>query len=182
MEPVYQLPSQLKYLCLTFQGVAVLVAILALWLFFYQGAIDTSINQYWERISPQAQANVTIHDFKRLLLSAIATVAYFAPILILTGAFLTLGAFRTHDPLSLKSAKSVRFLGITIILYALSKIATFSLVVIALTYDNPPGTKEFAIAVDTHTLVTLMIGVIIVVIGHMLTEATRVAEENKQFI
>jgi len=137
---------------------------------------------YWDRLSESSQAVVSVHEFKKSLLTLIATVSFFAPVLILIGVFRVMQTLRTSDPFKAATGRSVRFLGATIVAYAISRLVNYTLVILALTYDNPPGKKEFSIAVDTTNLTVLMIGIIILLVGHILTEATKLAEENRQFV
>lgn len=182
MTSTYTLSPTLKRLCVFGQVLAVLLALFSVWVFFAQGVVEQSLDAYWQRLSQTAKDVVVYSDLKKNLLIMIATLSYFAPAFILCGAYLVFGAFRRGDPFRKETVRSVRFLGMTIIVYALSKIITYSLVVLVLTYDNPPGTKELSLVVNGHTLVTLMIGIIILAVGHILIQASKIAEENRQFI
>ena len=176
------LSKPLRYLCIFGQCVAVLLILISIWLFFDQNVIDRSLDAYWARLSDSSREVMVYSDLKKTLLVAIATIAFFAPHLVLVGAFRVFDAFRKGSPFRQETVRSVRFLGTTILAYALSKIVSYTIIVLILTYDNPPGTKELSISFDGHTLVSLMIGLIIIVVGHILVEATKIAEENRQFI
>lgn len=178
----YELPKTLRYTCLGFQALTVLIVIASLVFFFTHNAIDKTLDIYWERVSAEAREVVTYTESKKWILQTLATISYFAPVLILIGAFRVLGTLRTGTPFRVHAAKTIRFLGMTIIAYALSRIFMFSASVYAMTYDNPPGQKELSIAVDTNTLSILLIGTIIFIIGHVHIYAVKIADENRQFV
>lgn len=182
MNESYKLPKVMRYLCIGFQFLVLFLTLFAIWGYFEYNIIDHSLDAYLGRLSEDARAAVTYSDLKKTLLISLATVAYFAPVLILFGAFRVFQVFRTHDPFNPKAAKSVRFLGLTIVVYALSRALNFSLSVLLLTYDNPPGTKELTIAMNNQDMITLMIGAILIFIGHILIQAALIAEENRQFV
>lgn len=178
----YQLPSALRYVCIGFQILTVLLVICAAIVFFTHNALDKTLDIYWNRVSENARAVITYSPGKKLLLQALATLSYFSPVLILVGAFRVLGALRTGTPFRRHAAQMIRFLGITIILYALSRLFMHTASVYAMTFDNPSGQKELSFAVDTNTLSVLLIGVIIFLIGHIHTYAVKIADENRQFV
>ena len=182
MDESYKLPRTMRYTCVGFQCLVLFLALIAVWGYFEYNIIDQSLDAYMGRLSDDAREGVTYSGTKKSLLVTLATIAYFAPVLILIGAFRVFQVFRTTDPLGPEASKSVRFLGITIVIYALSRIMNYSLSVFLLTYDNPPGTKELSIAVNNQDLMILMIGAILMIIGHILTQAALIAEENRQFI
>ncbi|MEM8616360.1 MAG: DUF2975 domain-containing protein [Pseudomonadota bacterium] len=178
----FTLPRSMRYICLAFQGLVVLIAILSVWLYFQSDTMDQILDVYLSRLSDEAREVLTYSDVKKSLLITLATVAFFAPVLILYGAFGVFQVYRRTDPFHPKAAKSVRFLGLTIVIYAFSRIINHSLTVLLLTYDNPPGTKELSIAINTQDLIVLMIGTLLVIIGHILARAAKIAQENRQFV
>ncbi len=178
----YELPKTLRYTCFGFQALTVLIVITSLVFFFAYNAIDQTLDIYWNRVTENARASITYSETKKWLLKLLATISYFAPVLILFGAFRVLGTLRTGTPFRMQAAKTIRFLGITIIVYALSRIFMFTASVYAMTYDNPPGQKELSVAVDTNTLSILLIGAIIFIIGHVHIYAVKIAHENRQFV
>jgi len=178
----YQLPSSLRYVCIGFQILTILLVIGAVIIFFTHNVLDKTLDLYWNRVSENARAVITYSAGKKRLLQTLATLSYFSPILILVGAFRVLGALRTGTPFRRHAAQMIRFLGGTIILYALSRLFMHTISVYAMTFDNPAGHVELSIAVDTNTLSILLIGVIIFLIGQIHTHAVRIAEENRQFV
>ena len=54
--------------------------------------------------------------------------------------------------------------------------------VLGLTYDNGPGNRALTLGINSNTVILLMIGAVILVIGQILTQATDIAHENEQFI
>ncbi|MEM1086719.1 MAG: DUF2975 domain-containing protein [Pseudomonadota bacterium] len=182
MNPTYRVSSILKGLCLGFQILSVGIALFSLWAFFGLNMTDQMMDVYWARLSEDARAAVTYSPTKKVILQSLAAVSFFAPVLILIGAFRVFAALKGGDPFRPQSVRSVRFLGASIVAYAISRIVIYPVSVIAMTYDNPKGLKELSIAIDTNTLVVLMIGVILVIVGHVFTHAATLADENRQFV
>ena len=182
MDQSPQLSPRLRLLCAALKWLTIACVLFSAWAFFAFDVIDQMLDAYWARLNTEQQAVVTVHNTKRYMLMMLATVGYFAPVLIPIAAFRVFHHFHKSDVLSTEAAKRVRFLGVTIIIYALTQIVSFTLSVVLLTYDNPTGEKVLSIAVNTSQLITLMIGIIIVVIGHIFTYANAIAEENRQFI
>jgi len=66
-------------------------------------------------------------------------------------------------------------------LAALSPIAHM-LQVLALTWHNPPGQKVLQISLDGSLLGFLLSGALMVLIGRVMREASRIAAENAEFV
>lgn len=182
MSTEYSLPRSMRYICLGFQILTVLLALFSVWAFFAYNIIDQTMDVYWNRVSEDARSVITYSPTKKLLLQALATAGFFAPVLILIGTFRVFGTLRTSDPFRKQVAHAMRFLGASITAYALSRIAVYPASVLVMTYDNPANQKELSIALDTSTLIVLMIGIAIVMIGHIFIHAVKMAEENRQFV
>ncbi|HCE21395.1 MAG TPA: DUF2975 domain-containing protein, partial [Hyphomonas sp.] len=80
------------------------------------------------------------------------------------------------------AVRAVRFLGLTIFLFAAVQLILPTLMVLGLTYDNGPGNRALTLGINSNTVILLMIGAVILVIGQILTQATDIAHENEQFI
>ncbi len=178
----YVLPKRWRQVCRVGQGLCIFVMALALWGYFYFDIPEQTIDRYWELLSPEVQAVVTYSSVKKALLVTLATISYFAPTFIVVGAFLVFGSFAAGEVLTSAASRRIRFLGITILAYALSQIFFHSLMILALTYDNPSQMKVLALAVNNQQIVSLMIGIIIILIGHIYYKASIMAEENKHFV
>ena len=50
------------------------------------------------------------------------------------------------------------------------------------TYDNPTGHRLFSISLDAYQGLMLLLGGLFLIIGHIYTEAVRMAEENRQYV
>jgi hypothetical protein len=182
MSTEYRLPKSMRYICFGFQMLTVLLALLSAWTFYAYDVIDQLMDVYWNRVSEDARSAITYSPVKKAILQSLATASYFAPVLILVGTFRIFGALKSGDPLRQQAVRAVRFLGGSIAAYALSRIAIYPASVMAMTYDNPANQKELSIAVDTSTLIVLMIGVALIMIGHIFIHAVKIAEENRQFV
>ncbi len=57
-----------------------------------------------------------------------------------------------------------------------------TLAVLLMTYDNAPGKRMLEISISSTNYATLLFGCLLIVIGWVMHEAARVADENRQFI
>ncbi|MEM7491994.1 MAG: DUF2975 domain-containing protein [Pseudomonadota bacterium] len=182
MDSTYTVSPLVRGLCIGFQILCGLIAVISIWAFFALNMTDQIIETYWARVSEDARAVITYSANKKFVLQSLAAASFFAPVLILIGAFRVFGTLRLGDPFRPQSVRSVRFLGASIIAYALSRILIYSLSVLAMTYDNPDGLKEVSISLETNNLIILMVGVILVIVGQVFAHAAELADENRQFV
>ena len=76
----------------------------------------------------------------------------------------------------------VKSLGRTAILMSIVSIGTPTLVVLILTYDNPPGAKQLLVQISGASYALALFGGLIMTIGQAMTVAARTDAENKAFI
>lgn len=81
-----------------------------------------------------------------------------------------------------RPARHIRWAGFAMVLNALLTIVTYSLGSLVLTYDNPAGQKQFAVALSSDLFFVFLTGGLLMVIGQVLHEACRISTENRQFI
>lgn len=86
------------------------------------------------------------------------------------------------DVFSERPARHIWWAGFAMVLNALLTIVTYSLGSLVLTYDNPVGEKQFAVAVSSDLFFVFLTGGLLMVIGQVLHEAGRISAENRQFI
>ena len=73
-------------------------------------------------------------------------------------------------------------LGLAVALIAPAAILARTVKVLVLTAGNPPGERYLAIGVSGTDLALITAGVLFLVIGWVMAEAGRVADENSQFV
>ncbi len=57
-----------------------------------------------------------------------------------------------------------------------------TLTVLALTWENPPGQRQLAVSLSSNDLGLTILGLLLMVVGWVLAEAARIADENRQFV
>ncbi len=65
---------------------------------------------------------------------------------------------------------------------AASVIIVHSLGSLILTWDNPPGSRQFAINLSSDSYTLILTGGLLIVIGWVMREAARISDENRQFV
>jgi hypothetical protein len=90
--------------------------------------------------------------------------------------------YRRGEILSPACARAIRRTGIALCLLALWQALVLPLQILVLTFDNPPGEKQLVLQLSSETLWLLLAGSLLVIIGWVMAEAARVAEDNAGFI
>ena len=83
---------------------------------------------------------------------------------------------------STAAARHIRAAGTALAANGGLSIMTNTLAVLLLTYDNAPGKRMLEIEISSANYSTLLFGGLLIVIGWIMHEAARVANENRQFI
>ena len=80
------------------------------------------------------------------------------------------------------AARKLRRLGIVVTAIAPTMIIARTAAVLALTIENPDGERVLAIGISGTDFAIAVIGILLSVIGWIMLEAARIAEENRQFV
>jgi len=182
MSSELELPKNLNILCRVMQAVA---AMSAAALIIY-GLLDDGIGQivdvFWDRLDSNIR-DVTVYSGpKQAVVTLIAGLSLYSPLVIFFGIWRVFERFARGPILSSQSVSTVRLLGWLIIVWAVMNILSYPAMFFAMTYGNPEGMRVLSIALGTEQLQKILFGVLLVVLGHVLTRAVALAEENRQFI
>ncbi len=90
--------------------------------------------------------------------------------------------YRRGEILSPACARAIRRTGVALSLLAVWQTVALPLQILVLTFDNPPGEKQLVLQLGSEALWLLMAGSLLVIIGWVMAEAARVAEDNAGFI
>lgn len=90
--------------------------------------------------------------------------------------------FASGQVLEPRTGQDLRLIGGLIAAHAALTPIVKSLMTLALTAGNPPGQRLFAVAIGTHELVLSLLGGLILVLGHVMAEAARIADDNRQIV
>lgn len=71
-----------------------------------------------------------------------------------------------------------RHLGYTLIYWGFSKIPFVALSSIALSYNNPPGERQFVIEFGSDDVAAIVIGAVVLIISWVMYEASKLEEEQ----
>lgn len=156
-------------------GVAALAVFAAYWL-----APDLTARLAADHLSSQTEQNTAAPGLAAALIVSLLVLAAAE-----WGAWSALRLFRSwgegnpHPP---EAGRHVRNMGAALMALALLKVLGSIVVSVAMTLDWAPGTREVGIAVGLEELVIGLTGVVLVAIGLALTDASAIADENRQFV
>ncbi|GAB5471304.1 MAG: hypothetical protein Kilf2KO_43340 [Rhodospirillales bacterium] len=105
--------------------------------------------------------------------------------LALWGLWLTRRLFLGYargEILTRPAARRLAGLGALLLGTVLAGILARTLAVLALTWENPPGQRQLAISLNSHDFGLAVLGFLLLVVGWILGEAARLAEENQLFV
>lgn len=83
---------------------------------------------------------------------------------------------------TIRTGQDLRLIGGLIAAYAVLTPLKGSLVTIAITMGNPPGHRQLAIGLSSNELILGVLGALILVLGHVMAEAARIADDNRQIV
>ena len=182
MLPGYQLPNRTRLICRILKWSTVLIAAIFVYLYFANDTTDTLSDYFWNELSDEAQAAVVVSDGKTHAIRALATLAWFMPLTLLFGAWRMFAAFQTGDAFSLRTVKSIRFMGVVIIMETLFRILFPSAMIGLMTFNSAEGQRILRLSIGTDQSITLLFGTLFLIIGQIFTEAVQISDENRQIV
>lgn len=90
--------------------------------------------------------------------------------------------YKRGEMLSSGCALAILRIGAGVLAVMGLKIMAFTLQVLALTLGNPPGKRSLAIAIDSSDLGMMLAGAFVLVIGWVILEAARIAEDHRSIV
>jgi Protein of unknown function (DUF2975) len=97
-------------------------------------------------------------------------------------AYALFDAFRVGDVFNAETPVRLRRIGLCMMSLALLRPLTAMLLGLALTWANPPGQRILAVTFSIEDFMVAIFGGLVLAIGHVMVEATRLAEDNRQFV
>jgi len=113
---------------------------------------------------------------------AVSMVPMLVLIYILHQAYALFDAYRLGNVFSADAAVRLRRIGLGMIGLGFLRPITLTALGYVLTAANPPGQKILSIGVSIDDYMIAAFGGLILAIGHVMVEAKRLADENKDFI
>ena len=93
-----------------------------------------------------------------------------------------LAACANGDTFQADTARRVLRIGQGLLLIAILNIVSHTIIVLAVTWNNPAGERTLSIAIDGSGLFTLLAAALLTLFGYIQSEAARVMAENREFI
>ncbi|MBX2854816.1 MAG: DUF2975 domain-containing protein [Rhodobacteraceae bacterium] len=93
-----------------------------------------------------------------------------------------LGGFRRGEIFTEETARRLGGVGWIVTAMAPFSILCNMLTVLALTWSNGPGERALSLEIDDTDILAVTVGLLIVVVARVLTEARRIADENDAFV
>lgn len=90
--------------------------------------------------------------------------------------------YRKGEIFTAAAANRLSAVGWAVVLLAPAYILSNSASVLVLTMLNEPGARHFTVEIDEGDIFALVFGLLIVVVGRILHEAAKMADENKSFV
>lgn len=182
MLPGFELSARMRMVCAVSKWATVAIGALLLLILVQTDVVSEITGQAWNSLSPQTQAAIQFDETKRAQVNAFALLGYFAPMLILFGAFRMFRALEAGTVFSIRTVKALRFLGLMVLVEALFRTLFGSLLILLMTYDAVDGQRTLSIGLNSNQLLSILVGVIFLVIGHVFTQAVHISDENRQII
>ena len=92
------------------------------------------------------------------------------------------GLYRDGEILTAASAARIQRIGQGLFAIALLGPVTHTIQALILTWNNPPGQRALVIGLESSLLGFLLAGALMILIGRVMVEAARMAEENRSFV
>lgn len=125
---------------------------------------------------------VALDAATRLTGFAISMIPMAVLLYMLHQAYALFDAFRLGHVFNAMSPVRLRRIGLCMVALALLRPITATLLGLALTWSNPPGQRILAVAVSTDDYMIGAFGGLILAIGHVMVEAARIADDNRQIV
>ena len=152
-------------------GVAISIAALPAW-------FDSLIPQAFPELTP----GYVITPLKRVGLLAIMAVPLSAILCGLWHVRLLFGAYERGEVFTGEAARHIRLAGVALAANAIAAVLVHPFASVLLTYDKAPGTRQLSISFGSDHYMLLLTGGLLIVIGWIMGEAARLADENRQIV
>lgn len=127
-------------------------------------------------------APVDLSASARLVGFTIAMLPMSVLLYLLHQAYQLFDHYRLGDVFSADAPRRLRLIGQSMLALSILRPLAGTLLTVALTVSNPPGQRYLALSISLDDYMIAAFGGLVLAIGHVMAEATRLAEENQQFV
>ena len=139
---------------------------------------DTVIPPTFSELAPDYE----ITPLKRAGLLMLMTVPLAAVVFGLWHVRLLFGSYERGEIFTRAAARHIRLAGLAMAANVIATLIAYPLGSVLLTYDNPPGARQVSIAFGSNHYMLLLTAGLLIVIGWVMGEATRLSDENRQIV
>jgi Protein of unknown function (DUF2975) len=125
---------------------------------------------------------VALDGWTRTLGFAVCTLPMAVLVWLLYHAYALFDGYRLGRVFTDEAPVLLRRIGLSLLALALLRPVTATLLGVVLTWSNPPGQRILAIGISIDDYMIAAIGGLLLAIGHVMVEANRLADENRQIV
>jgi hypothetical protein len=100
----------------------------------------------------------------------------------LWNAFWLFRAYRAGEVVSLEIGRRIRRIGGTLVAFPFVSTAASVLTSIVVSWNNPEGQRQLVLSIGSDAIVMVVTGAMLMMVGWSMVEASRIADENRQFV
>ncbi|MFA5902142.1 MAG: DUF2975 domain-containing protein [Hyphomicrobium sp.] len=118
----------------------------------------------------------------RLMAFAASMIPMAVLLYLLHQAYALFDAFRIGNVFTTEAPIRLRRIGSCIVALAILRPLTATLLGLILTWSNPPGQRILALSLGIDDYMIAALGGLVLAIGHVMAEAARIADDNRQIV
>lgn len=182
MSSLEMLPASTKFWCRTLKWLVVMASLALGVHIIFGNATGQIIDQYWQTL-PDYIREVTVYsDGKQTLINFVASLNFIGAFLVAATIFWVFHTLQAHSPFSVQASRALRYLGFSVIAASVLSLVHPTLMMLAMTLNNPENTRVLTIQMSSGHITMGLIGIVLVILGNIMVNAAAIADENKQFI
>jgi Protein of unknown function (DUF2975) len=113
---------------------------------------------------------------------ALGQLSFALALWALWNVFALFRGYRDGAVLTVEAGRRLRHVGVAFCAFPFVQAAVSGLSSALLTMNNPPGERHLAIALEGGHLIIGVAGALMIVVGWVLAEAARIADDNRQIV
>lgn len=125
---------------------------------------------------------VALDGWTRLTAFVASMISMAVLLSLLHQAYALFDAFRLGHVFTTDAPVRLRRIGSCIVALAILRPITATLLGLILTLGNPPGQRILALSLSIDDYMIAALGGLVLAIGHVMTEAARMAEDHRQIV